>query len=118
MGSCPPCKGLTNNTGTNGINGANLGRSGLPAKRIPARRLIGRQREKPAFFWLQLCFPSIESPVPELNGLFYRELLHFRNWKQTVSRAAGDTLKIERLAVEAGQSVTFDRVLLVNARAK
>jgi large subunit ribosomal protein L21 len=28
--------------------------------------------------------------------------------------AAGDTLKIERLEVEAGQSVTFDRVLLVN----
>ena len=28
--------------------------------------------------------------------------------------AAGDTLEIERLAVEAGQSFTFDRVLLVN----
>jgi large subunit ribosomal protein L21 len=27
---------------------------------------------------------------------------------------AGDTLKIERLAVEPGQSFTFDRVLLVN----
>ena len=27
---------------------------------------------------------------------------------------AGDTLEIERLAVEAGQPVTFDRVLLVN----
>ena len=27
---------------------------------------------------------------------------------------AGDTLQIERLAVEAGQPVTFDRVLLVN----
>ncbi|MBI2927948.1 MAG: 50S ribosomal protein L21 [Verrucomicrobia bacterium] len=29
--------------------------------------------------------------------------------------AAGDTLEIERLAVEPGQEVTFDRVLLVNA---
>jgi len=28
--------------------------------------------------------------------------------------SAGDTLQVERLAVEAGQSVTFDRVLLVN----
>ncbi|MBX3731010.1 MAG: 50S ribosomal protein L21 [Verrucomicrobiae bacterium] len=28
--------------------------------------------------------------------------------------AAGDTLKIERLAVDAGQTFTFDRVLLVN----
>ena len=28
--------------------------------------------------------------------------------------SAGDTLEIERLAVEAGQPVTFDRVLLVN----
>jgi large subunit ribosomal protein L21 len=28
--------------------------------------------------------------------------------------AAGDTLEIERLAVEAGQPFTFDRVLLVN----
>ena len=27
---------------------------------------------------------------------------------------SGDTLEIERLEVEAGQSVTFDRVLLVN----
>src|SRR5438876_1956612 len=27
---------------------------------------------------------------------------------------AGDTLEIERLAIEAGQPVTFDRVLLVN----
>ena len=28
--------------------------------------------------------------------------------------SAGDTLKIERLATEAGQTHTFDRVLLVN----
>ena len=32
--------------------------------------------------------------------------------------AAGDTLVIERLSVEAGQSVTFDRVLLVNNEGK
>jgi large subunit ribosomal protein L21 len=32
--------------------------------------------------------------------------------------SAGDTLKIERLAVEAGQPFTFDRVLLVNNEGK
>jgi large subunit ribosomal protein L21 len=30
----------------------------------------------------------------------------------------GDTLKIERLPIEAGKPVTFDRVLLVNADGK
>jgi len=32
--------------------------------------------------------------------------------------AAGDTLAVERLAVEAGQTVTFDHVLLVNNDGK
>lgn len=32
--------------------------------------------------------------------------------------AAGDTLKVERLAVDAGQPFTFDRVLLVNNDGK
>ncbi len=32
--------------------------------------------------------------------------------------AAGDTLEIERLAVEAGQPFTFDRVLLVSKDGK
>jgi len=32
--------------------------------------------------------------------------------------AAGDTVEIERLAVAAGQPVTFDRVLLVNNDGK
>ena len=32
--------------------------------------------------------------------------------------SAGDTLKIDRLAVEAGQPVTFYRVLLVNNEGK
>src|SRR5436190_6229873 len=32
--------------------------------------------------------------------------------------SAGDRLEIERLAVEAGQPVTFDRVLLVNQEGK
>ena len=31
---------------------------------------------------------------------------------------AGDTLEIERLGVEAGQSFTFDRILLVNNEGK
>jgi large subunit ribosomal protein L21 len=32
--------------------------------------------------------------------------------------AAGDTVEIERLSIEAGQPVTFDRVLLVNRDGK
>ncbi|MGA2750068.1 MAG: 50S ribosomal protein L21 [Verrucomicrobiota bacterium] len=32
--------------------------------------------------------------------------------------SAGDTLQIERLSAEAGQPVTFDRVLLVNNEGK
>jgi len=32
--------------------------------------------------------------------------------------SAGDTLEVERLAVEAGQPVNFDRVLLVNNDGK
>ncbi len=32
--------------------------------------------------------------------------------------AAGDTIEIERLAVDAGSPVTFDRVLLVNNEGK
>jgi len=32
--------------------------------------------------------------------------------------AAGDTLEIERLAVDAGKPITFDRVLLVNREGK
>ena len=32
--------------------------------------------------------------------------------------SAGDTLEVERLGVEAGQPVTFDRVLLVNNDGK
>ncbi len=31
---------------------------------------------------------------------------------------AGDTLKIERLAIEAGQPVTFDRILMVSNDGK
>ena len=31
---------------------------------------------------------------------------------------AGDTLEVERLAIEAGQPVTFERVLLVNSDGK
>jgi large subunit ribosomal protein L21 len=32
--------------------------------------------------------------------------------------SAGDTIEIERLAIEAGKPVTFDRVLLINADGK
>ena len=32
--------------------------------------------------------------------------------------SAGDTLEVERLAIEAGQPVTFDRVLMVSGEGK
>ena len=32
--------------------------------------------------------------------------------------SAGDTLEIERLPIEAGQTVTFDRVLMINNEGK
>jgi len=76
------------------------------------------EREKPAFLWLQLCSPSIKSSVPELNGLFIVSYCILETGSKQYRVAAGDTLEIERLAVEAGQPVTFDRVLLVNRDGK
>jgi large subunit ribosomal protein L21 len=47
-----------------------------------------------------------------LAGNFMYAVLETGSKQYRVS--AGDTLQVERLAVEAGQPVTFDRVLLVN----
>lgn len=38
----------------------------------------------------------------------------FETGSKQYRASAGDTLQVERLEVEAGQPVTFDRVLLVN----
>ena len=53
---------------------------------------------------------------PPLTGKFMYAVLETGSKQYRV--AAGDTLKIERLAVEAGQPVTFDRVLMVNNEGK
>jgi large subunit ribosomal protein L21 len=51
-----------------------------------------------------------------LRGKFMYAVLETGSKQYRV--AAGDTLEIERLPIEAGQPVTFDRVLLVNADGK
>jgi large subunit ribosomal protein L21 len=51
-----------------------------------------------------------------LADLFMYAVLETGSKQYRVS--AGDTLQIERLTVEAGQPVTFDRVLLVNNDGK
>src|SRR2546422_8658563 len=57
---------------------------------------------------------SIRSPF--CREIFMYAVLETGSKQYRVS--AGDTLQIERLAVEAGQPVTFDRVLLVNHEGK
>ena len=49
--------------------------------------------------------------LPLVDNVMY-VVLETRGKQYRVS--AGDTLEIERVAVEAGQPFTFDRVLLVN----
>jgi len=68
-------------------------------------------------FWLQssACF----IPFCFLkNGIFIVTYSIIETGSKQYRVAAGDTLVIERLAVEAGQAVTFDRVLLVNNEGK
>jgi large subunit ribosomal protein L21 len=50
--------------------------------------------------------------VPFVGNDFMYAVLETGSKQYRVS--AGDTLKVERLAVKAGEPVTFDRVLLVN----
>jgi large subunit ribosomal protein L21 len=54
--------------------------------------------------------------VPFVGKIFMYAVLETGSKQYRVS--TGDTLEIERLAVEAGQPVTFDRVLLVNNDGK
>jgi large subunit ribosomal protein L21 len=63
--------------------------------------------DTPACFWFYLC-PFGEN--------FMYAVLETGSKQYRVS--AGDTLQIERLAVEAGKPFIFDRVLLVNADGK
>jgi large subunit ribosomal protein L21 len=63
--------------------------------------------DSPAFFW------SYHAPFAE--NFMYAVL---ETGSKQYRVAAGDTLEIERLAVETGKPVTFDRVLLVNRDGK
>jgi large subunit ribosomal protein L21 len=63
--------------------------------------------DSPARFWLN---------VRPFAGKFMYAVLETGSKQYRV--AAGDTLEIERLAVEAGQPFTFERVLLVNRDGK
>ena len=63
--------------------------------------------DSPARFWLN---------VRPFTGQFMYAVLETGSKQYRV--AAGDTLEIERLAVEAGQPFTFERVLLVNRDGK
>src|SRR5215813_12060539 len=54
--------------------------------------------------------------LPLFTGRFMYAILETGSKQYRV--AAGDTLEIERLAVDAGQPFTFDRVLLVNNDGK
>jgi large subunit ribosomal protein L21 len=63
--------------------------------------------DTPAGFWFYLCPFGVN---------FMYAVLETGSKQYRVS--AGDTLHIERLAVEAGKPFIFDRVLLVNADGK
>jgi large subunit ribosomal protein L21 len=63
--------------------------------------------DSPARFWLN---------ARPFAGQFMYAVLETGSKQYRV--AAGDTLEIERLAVEAGKPFTFDRVLLVNSDGK
>jgi large subunit ribosomal protein L21 len=54
--------------------------------------------------------------VPFVGMIFMYAVLETGSKQYRVT--AGDTLEIERLAVEAGKPVTFDRVLLINNDGK
>jgi len=63
--------------------------------------------DTPAYFWFY--------HTPFAENFMYAVL---ETGSKQYRVAAGDTLEIERLAVEAGKPVTFDRVLLVNRDGK
>jgi large subunit ribosomal protein L21 len=73
----------------------------------PWRFLIKSGVDSPAQFWLN---------ARPFAGQFMYAVLETGSKQYRV--AAGDTLEIERLAVEAGKPFTFDRVLLVNGDGK
>jgi large subunit ribosomal protein L21 len=70
-----------------------------------------------AILLLHSRFSLIYSPFPK-NGILIVTYSIIETGSKQYRVSAGDRLEIERLAVEAGQAVTFDRVLLVNNEGK
>jgi len=72
---------------------------------------------KPEFFGknrlTQVSLSGLFSPL--FNGIMYAVI---ETGSKQYRVTAGDTLEVERLASEAGQTFTFDRVLLVNNDGK
>jgi large subunit ribosomal protein L21 len=66
---------------------------------------------------LQLSISFVFFTFPK-NGIFIVTYCILETGSKQYRVSAGDRLEIERLAVEAGQPVTFDRVLLVNNDGK
>jgi large subunit ribosomal protein L21 len=70
-----------------------------------------------ASFRLQLSVFPVFSRFPK-NGICIVTYSIIETGSKQYRVSAGDKLEVDRLAVEAGQPVTFDRVLLVNSEGK
>jgi large subunit ribosomal protein L21 len=66
---------------------------------------------------LQLSGSCVFFTLPK-NGIIIVTYSIIETGSKQYRVSAGDTLEVDRLAVEAGQPVTFDRVLLVNNEGK
>jgi large subunit ribosomal protein L21 len=66
---------------------------------------------------LQLSVRAVFYPFPD-NGTFIVTYSIIETGSKQYRVVAGEKLEVDRLAVEAGQPVTFDRVLLVNSDGK
>ena len=70
------------------------------------------------FFWVAISERFHTFLGPEENGVFVVNYCIIETGSKQYRVSAGDTLEVERLAVEVGQTATFDRVLLVNQEGK
>ena len=68
----------------------------------------------------KLRIDTVESVWCDATPFWKKEIMYavIETGSKQYRVAAGDTLEVERLAVEAGQTHTFDRVLLVNSEGK
>jgi large subunit ribosomal protein L21 len=68
-------------------------------------------------FRLQMSISFVFCAFPK-NGIFIVTYCILETGSKQYRVSTGDKLEIERLAVEAGQPVTFDRILLVSNEGK